>query len=225
VFGLVHLIDRQYRPQLANLPDQRLWRSILPAGYGPLNHAARSRIDTEKIAAHWEDMCRVAVSIHSGEVSAHDITRMISRDGNPTPLGQAIARYGRIFKTLHILRLAGGEPCRREGRSQADLVAGRHDLARRSVTGRRAIRCSAPARNGSRRSSVPASASTGTTRSTCPVSAERTGRCAIPTPATTSEQALPVAGAILVVDAGGSLRALGGRSRSRRPPGVKRPLS
>ena len=71
---------------------------------GRSDQAARGRIDTEKIAAHWQDMCRVAVSIHSGEVSAHDVTRMISRDGHPTPSGQAIAHYGRIFKTLHMLR-------------------------------------------------------------------------------------------------------------------------
>ena len=82
-------------------------------------------------------MCRVAVSIHSGEVSAHDVTRMISRDGNPTPLGQAIAHYGRIFKTLHILRLADDEPYRREGKAQANLVEGRHDLARRVYHGKK----------------------------------------------------------------------------------------
>ena len=134
VFGLLHLSDRQYRPQLANLPDQRLWRFDGDADYGPLNQAA-PRIDTEKNAAHWEDMCRVAVSIHSGEVSAHDVTGMISRDGNPTPLGQAIAHYGRIFKTLHILRLADDEPYRREGKAQANLVEGRHDLARRIYHG------------------------------------------------------------------------------------------
>jgi hypothetical protein len=39
-----------------------------------------------RITQHWEDMCRVAVSIHSSEVSAHEVTRMISRDGNPTSL-------------------------------------------------------------------------------------------------------------------------------------------
>jgi TnpA family transposase len=100
VFGLVHLIGKKYRPQLADLPDQRLWRFDPGADYGPLNQAARGRIDTDKIAAHWEDMCRVAVSINECEVSAHDVTRMISRDGNPTPLGQGIAHYGRIFKTL-----------------------------------------------------------------------------------------------------------------------------
>ncbi|MGO4618251.1 Tn3 family transposase [Nocardia sp. 2YAB30] len=137
VFGLVHLIGKRYRPQLANLPDQRLWRFDPGADYGPLNQAARGRIDTGKIAAHWEDMCRVAVSINECEVSAHDVTRMISRDGNPTPLGQGIAHYGRIFKTLHILRLADDEPYRGEGKAQANLVEGRHDLARRIYHGKK----------------------------------------------------------------------------------------
>jgi len=137
VFGLLHLIGIKYWPQLANLPDQRLWRFDDNADYGPLSQAARGRIDTAKIAARWEDMCRVAVSIHSCEVSTHDVTRMISRDGNPTPLGQAIAHYGRIFKTLHILRLADDEPYRREGKAQANLVEGRHDLARRIYHGKK----------------------------------------------------------------------------------------
>lgn len=34
-------------------------------------------------------MCRIAVSINTGEVSAHDVTRMISRDGRPTALGES----------------------------------------------------------------------------------------------------------------------------------------
>jgi TnpA family transposase len=90
-----------------------------------------------KISRHWEDMCRIAVSIHSGEVSAHEVTRIISRDGNPTVLGQAIAHYGRIFKTVHILRLADDEPYRREGKAQANLTEGRHDLARRIFHGKK----------------------------------------------------------------------------------------
>jgi TnpA family transposase len=137
VFGLLHLLGRQYRPQLANLPDQRLWRIDPAADYGPLDRAARGRIDVDRISRHWEDMCRVAVSIHSGEVSAHEITRMISRDGNPTSLGQAIAHYGRIFKTLHILRLADDEPYRREIKAQANLTESRHDLARRVFHGKK----------------------------------------------------------------------------------------
>lgn len=137
VFGLLHLLGRQYRPQLANLPDQRLWRIYPSAGYGPLDKAARGRIDLDRIERHWEDMCRIAVSIHTGEVSAHEVTRMISRDGQPSSLGHAVAHFGRIFKSLHVLRLADDEPYRREIKAQADLTEGRHDLARRIFHGRR----------------------------------------------------------------------------------------
>ncbi len=137
VFGLLHLLGRSYQPQLANLPDQKLWRIDPRADYGPLNQAARGRIDHTRISGHWEDMCRIAVSIHSGEVSAHEVTRMISRDGNPTPLGQAIAHYGRIFKSLHVLRLADDEPYRRQIKAQANLTEGRHDLARQVFHGRK----------------------------------------------------------------------------------------
>ncbi len=137
VFGLSHLLGYKYRPQLANMPDQRLWRIDTRADYGPLDRAARGKIDVDKIASHWEDMCRVAVSMHRGEVSGHEVTRMISRDGNPTSLGQAIAHYGRIFKTLHILRLADDEPYRREAKAQSNLQEGRHDLGRAIFHGRK----------------------------------------------------------------------------------------
>jgi TnpA family transposase len=41
----------------------------------------------------------------------HDVMKMLQRDGNPTQLGEAIAHYGRIFKSLHILTYAVEEPC------------------------------------------------------------------------------------------------------------------
>ncbi|MGY2009502.1 Tn3 family transposase [Nocardia gipuzkoensis] len=37
------------------------------ADYGPLDKAARDRIGTTQIGSHWEDMCRIAVSMHAGE--------------------------------------------------------------------------------------------------------------------------------------------------------------
>ncbi|MGA6208436.1 Tn3 family transposase [Nocardia testacea] len=90
-----------------------------------------------KCLPHYRIMCRVAVSINTGEVSAHEVTRMISRDGRPTALGEGIAGYGRIFKTLHILRLADDEPYRREGKRQSNLTEGRHNLARAVYHGRK----------------------------------------------------------------------------------------
>ena len=43
-FGLLQLLGFAYRPELADLPDAKLWRIDLAADHGPLNAAARGRI-------------------------------------------------------------------------------------------------------------------------------------------------------------------------------------
>ena len=121
VFGILTLAGRIYAPQLADVPDQRLWRIDPRADYGPFNTAARGQIHLEKIRRHWPDMLRVVASIHAGTVRAHDVIRMLHRDGNRTALGDAIAHYGRIQKTLHILRLADDEAYRRLIKAQTNL--------------------------------------------------------------------------------------------------------
>ncbi|TDD36483.1 hypothetical protein E1286_38280 [Nonomuraea terrae] len=71
-----------------------------------------------------------------GEVAVLRL-RMIQRDGNPTPLGDAIAHYGRIFKTLHILTYAVEEPYRRDIKGIRNLQESRHALAGKIFHGRK----------------------------------------------------------------------------------------
>lgn len=68
VFGLVHLLGMEYRPALADLPDQKLWRVDPAADHGPLNTAARGRIDLARVRRHWDDILRVVASVHTGAV-------------------------------------------------------------------------------------------------------------------------------------------------------------
>ncbi|MEV6332663.1 Tn3 family transposase [Streptomyces sp. NPDC051909] len=136
VFGLLTLAGFTYAPQLADLPDQKMWRIDRTADYGPFQDAARGRIDLDRIERHWEDVLRIIGSIHTGAVRAYDVIRMLSRDGRPTQLGDAIAHYGRIAKTLHILRLADEPRYRRQIKTQANLQEGRHALARKIFHGR-----------------------------------------------------------------------------------------
>jgi TnpA family transposase len=97
VFGLLTLAGFAYAPQLADLPDQKMWRIDRAAGHGPFQDAARGRIGLARIERRWEDVLRITGSIHTGAVRAYDVIRMLSRDGRPTPPGgDAIARYGRI---------------------------------------------------------------------------------------------------------------------------------
>ncbi len=124
-----------------------MWRIDRAADYGAFQDAARSRVDLARIERHWEDILRIIGSIHTGAVRAYDVIRMLSRDGRPTPLGDATAHYGRIAKTLHILRLADEPGYRRQIKSQANLQEGRHSLARKIFPGRsgqRYQRCLSP---------------------------------------------------------------------------------
>lgn len=137
VYGLLTLTGFNYAPQLADLPDQKLWRIDTKADYGPFNAVVRGRIDVAKIERNWDGICRVVASIHTGAVRAHDIIRMVARDGRPTPLGDAIAHFGRVPKTLHILRLADEPEYRRTIKVQSNLQEGRHALARHIFHGKR----------------------------------------------------------------------------------------
>jgi TnpA family transposase len=129
-FGLITLLDFDYRPQLADLPDAKLWRIDPSADYGPLNSAARGKIDRARIRRQWPDIVRVVASIHTGAVPAYDILRVLAPGGTPTQLGDALAHYGRIFKTLHVLSYVDDEPYRRDIKAIRNLQEGRHDLAR-----------------------------------------------------------------------------------------------
>jgi TnpA family transposase len=137
VFGLLQLLGFEYRPALADIPDQRLWRGGPRASYGPLDVAARGKLDLDKIVRHWPDIVRVVGSIHTGAVRAYDVVRMLQRDGHPTPLGEAIAHYGRIFKSLHILAFIDDETYRRDIKGIRNLQEGRHDLAQKIFHGRK----------------------------------------------------------------------------------------
>jgi TnpA family transposase len=138
VFGLLELLGISYRPALADLPDQKGWRFKADADYGPLSTFARGRVDTAKIRRNWEDILRVVASIYAGTVRAYDVVTMPPRDGHPTALGEAIAMYGRIFKSLHILSyIDTDETYRRDIKGIRNLQEGRHALARRICHGRK----------------------------------------------------------------------------------------
>jgi TnpA family transposase len=74
------------------------------------------------------------------------VTRVLQRDGNPTPLGEAIKHCGRIHESLRIIPLIDDESYRREVKWIRNLKGGRHAHARRCSTAPRASCINATAR-------------------------------------------------------------------------------
>jgi TnpA family transposase len=110
VFGLVHLLDTEYRSALADLSDHKGRDGSNPRVATGLDTFARGLIDLNKIHSRWVEIPQVVVSIRTGAIRAYDVVTMLQREGRLSPLGEVIASYGRIFKTLHFLVTATESP-------------------------------------------------------------------------------------------------------------------
>src|SRR5699024_11886148 len=91
------------------------------------------------ITPHWPLMLHFGGSLVTGTVPAYVLMRALSRDGIPTPLGQAFVEYGRIAKTLHLLAVADpdDDSYHRSLNAQLNTTEHRHRLARKLCSGHR----------------------------------------------------------------------------------------
>ena len=137
VHGLFRLLGYQFTPRLADLSDRRYWRLDPGVDYGPLNRVARHRVSTGLIAAHWDDVCRVAGTLHTRATTASELIRALQRGGQPTPLARAIGEIGRVVRTITMLDYVTDERFRRRINSQLNRQEARHALARAVFHGHR----------------------------------------------------------------------------------------
>lgn len=137
VFGLFRLLGYRFSPRLADVGGTRFWRIDPRADYGLLNPISAHQLSLRKIAAHWDDMLRLAGSLKLGRVPASGIMRTLQVGDRPTRLAQAIAEFGRIDKTLHTLTYIDDEAKRRSTLIQLNRGEGRHSVARAVFHGKR----------------------------------------------------------------------------------------
>ena len=137
VFGLFWLLGYQFSPRMADLGKARFWRLDRAADYGTLNGIARARVNTRLISRNWDDLLRVAGSLHQGTVSASELMRSLLRSKRPTTLARALAALGRIPKTLYMLAYVDDEHYRRRILTQLNRGENRHSLARAVFHGQR----------------------------------------------------------------------------------------
>jgi len=137
VFGLFRLLGYRFSPRLADIGGTRFWRIDANADYGEFNAIARQRISLTRIEAHWDDFLRLAGSLKLGRVAATGIMRTLQVGDRPTQLAMALAEFGRIEKTLHVLNYIDDENRRRATLLQLNRGEGRHSLARDVFHGKR----------------------------------------------------------------------------------------
>lgn len=111
IFCVTHLLGIAFAPRIKNLKRQTLYgfRPAFPENLkaGPTKKSAiqaSKYIDQTVIREHWEDILRLVVTIKLKKTTASDIFRRLNSYSKQNSLYTALKAFGRITKTLFILR-------------------------------------------------------------------------------------------------------------------------
>lgn len=106
VFGVTHLLGISFAPRIKNIKKQKLYSfeprsQMANRGFSIL---PEKRINTKLIADHWDDILRLIATIKLKYTKASQLFRRLSSYSRQHPLYLAIKEFGRIIKTLFILK-------------------------------------------------------------------------------------------------------------------------
>ena len=110
VFSLFDLLGLQFSPRLRDLGDQKLYRIDRGIRYQHVGPLIRGILKTRLILGHWDDLLRVAGSLKLGWVTASLFIAKLQSFRRQNVLTRALQEYGRLNKTIFILRYLLDEP-------------------------------------------------------------------------------------------------------------------
>jgi TnpA family transposase len=130
VFALFDLLGLQFSPRLRDLGDSKLYRIDKQIRYHHLEPLLRGTINLDLIRAHWGDMLRIAGSLKTGWVTASLFLGKLQAYRRKSALTRALQEYGRLIKTIFILRYLDDESFRRRIGVQLNKGEAIHALRR-----------------------------------------------------------------------------------------------
>src|SRR6266581_3556094 len=106
IFALFDLLGFRFAPRLRDLSDRRLFASgpMDMQRYPRLQPHVTGRINRPRILDWCDDMVRTAGSIKLGWVTASLLVQKLQAYPQQNALARALQEYGRLARTLHILR-------------------------------------------------------------------------------------------------------------------------
>lgn len=126
LFGLTDLLGFEFRPNIAKMLRQTLYTfkehsipyykekgySILPKAY----------IDIQLIEENWSEILRLITSLKLKYCTASQIFNRFNSYAKQHPLYAALKEYGRLVKTLHILRFTNNLEMRQDNRKSGNAI-------------------------------------------------------------------------------------------------------
>ena len=128
VFALFDLLGMQFAPRLRDIGDQQLYRISREQKARHLAPRFKGIIKQDLILRHWEDFLRLAGSLKLGWVTASLFMSKLQAYPRQNILARALQEYGRLVKTLFILRYLESQDYRRRINAQLNKGESLHAL-------------------------------------------------------------------------------------------------
>lgn len=128
IFALFDLLGMQFAPRLKDLGATRLFRMDLDMTYDNLKALTFYKSDLKLIAQNWDAMLRLVASLKFRWTTPSLIIRKLQSFPRQHILTQALQDYGRIIKTIFVLRYYISEAYRRRIDTQLNKSEKFHDL-------------------------------------------------------------------------------------------------
>jgi TnpA family transposase len=134
IFAATHLLGIFFAPRIKNIKKQRLYsfqeNSIKDFKYKGYKILPSEYIDEDLIRENWEDILRLVATIRLKHSSASQIFRRLSSYAKKNPLYKGLQEFGRIIKTIFILRYYDDLELRQSVEKQLNSVELSHKFAK-----------------------------------------------------------------------------------------------
>lgn len=129
VFALFDLLGMQFSPRLRDLGDRQLYKLKTDTTIYPrLDARLTGRIDLTRLLEGWDDLARVTGSLKRGYVTASLLISRLQAYPRQGQLTKLLQEYGRLIKTIFVLRYLEDEALRRRVHTQLNKGEKLHDL-------------------------------------------------------------------------------------------------
>jgi TnpA family transposase len=130
IFALCQLLGIEFMPRIKDLSHQRLFKLDRHQHYGELDCLFDETVNQELFIEQWDQMVRLGVSLKNRLAPPEVIVERLASAAPADRFAKALTAFGRIVKTIHILRYIQDEELRRTVQLQLNRGEGRHNLAR-----------------------------------------------------------------------------------------------
>lgn len=130
VFALAHVLGFRFAPRIPNLAERRLYTFGPAHAWPALEPFVAGAVNVKLIAAHWDDVLRLATSVRTGAVSASLMLKRLGAYPRQNGLALALREIGRVERTAFTLDWLERPELRRQATAELNKGEARGALAR-----------------------------------------------------------------------------------------------